>query len=260
MYSYTLYNNNCILQTDTNKIIFEGENGWNEFELWKKENPKLHEKLLKEKQIKLKWNQGFPHTINSDKHFYNEDGELYKIDKGDIIEHLSNGRIYQLDELNKQTTKFTEDGVVFEKINYKTNTLKKYHIASGKLLYFNRTKNDFKYSIEYFSTNDESESIYKSTLYKKDILLKEQINFPSTNIKTILKYKNDSYSYKEYYITGIVRGEGKLTSERKMKDEWKFYHQNGKIESIHFFKNGVLSKTSKLYSDNGKLYKQINHD
>ena len=261
MYSYTLYNDACILCTDTNKIIFEGEAGWDDFELWKEKNPKLHETIIKEKETKLKWNQGYPHIRDYDKYFYNENGELYKIDRGNSIEHFSNGKLYKRDERGKETTKFTENGTIFEHIDYEKNTLKKYDIKDGALLYFSKNKNNLKYIVEYYpSGTEKGESIFKSTLYKNKFLLKEQTNFPSLNIKTLLKFKKEFYYYKEFYITGILRSEGKLTTDKKMTGEWKFYHQNGKLESVHFFNNSVFSNKSKLYYENGKMIKEVNHD
>ena len=83
----------------------------------------------------------------------------------------------------------------------------------------------------------------------------------STSVSKKLHYSNNNmYKCTTYYTSGQVRGCGLISNDDKMQGEWIFYHHNNEVESKHNFSDGKLIGKSFLFYENGKLYKEVNHD
>ena len=55
---------------------------------------------------------------------------------------------------------------------------------------------------------------------------------------------------KNYYETGELQSEGALVDDLRMK-EWKFYHPNGNLKKLAFYKDGKpFGETERYYEDN----------
>lgn len=261
MYKRFLYNDNCILNTKTNTAVFDFSREWEEYQKWKLENPNDDIQDLNEKNNKLLHNGGIPHIIKDVSIFYNKDGSLQKKRYPLKIDYYSNNKIYKTHPIKNDKIvleiKYSENGVMYEKKNFILKTHEKFDINSGSIVYYKKTKGDLKYEVWY-----HNKIKIKSSLKKLDKLLKyiEYFNGKHSISKKLHYLNNNMYKCTTYFITGQVRGCGLLSSDNKMHGEWTFYHHNNKVESNHYFSDGKLISKSYLFYENGKLYKEINHD
>lgn len=262
MYKRLLYNDNCILNTTTNTVIFDFNNEWSNYIKWKSSNPADDIQDLNNKNNKLLWNGGMPHTEGNLNTFYDTDGSLLKKESPFEIEHYSNDKIYKREYLEnnkiileKNYSANTE--ILYKENNYKLNTLKEFDIDSGLLTYYKKVKGEFEYSIYY-----RDGISYKTILKKSNKLIKLVELYPQSKIikKKIIYLFNSLYEYSDYYQTGTIRGSGTLNHNNKPEGSWKFYHHNSNLESAHIFSNGKLIGNSKLFYENGNSYKEISHD
>ena len=262
MYRRLLYNDDCIKKIDSNTVIFNFNNEWSEYQKWKSENPSEDIQDLNNRNNKLRWNGGRPHTVGNLNIFYNEDGLLLKKESPFEIEYYSNNKIYKTEYLEnnkvvleKNYSAYTE--ILYKETNYKLNTIKEFDINSGLITYYKKSKGEIEYSVYY-----REGIFYKTILKKSNKLIKLVELYPHSKIikkKTIYLF-NSLYEYFDYYQTGNIRGHGTLNSNNKSEGSWEFYHHNGNLESTHIFSNGKLIRTSKLFYENGNLYKEIKYD
>ena len=178
------------------------------------------------------------------------------------IEYYSNNKIYKTEYLEnnkvvleKNYSAYTE--ILYKETNYKLNTIKEFDINSGLITYYKKSKGEIEYSVYY-----REGIFYKTILKKSNKLIKLVELYPHSKIikkKTIYLF-NSLYEYFDYYQTGNIRGHGTLNSNNKPEGSWEFYHHNGNLESTHIFSNGKLIRTSKLFYENGNLYKEIKYD
>ena len=78
MYRKLLYNDDCILEVESNKLYFTSDKEYEEYKEWANKYPKLEEELTYNKRKELRWNQGVDEIIEGVKTLY----------------HLTNGSIY----------------------------------------------------------------------------------------------------------------------------------------------------------------------
>lgn len=282
MYEYTLYNDDCVLHTESNTIIYQGEDGWDLYEKWKSKNSKEDsDKKLKSKNLRV-FNGGQPHIKGDEKLFFNKDGILiekvtkdktfyYNNKTGSLVKvkvsnevHYYNDEILIKKEYFNSSGKYYEkhfsiDGAIYKEVDVLKNITYRYNTDNLKLKSFTITRNNLEYKVQY-RFND---TIYKTTLKKFGVIIKEveyYPHYPKQIVRCIFKFINNKSIYKEYYTTGIIRSEGTLDEDKKMDGKWKFYHHNGVLESKNQFTKGHLVGKSYLYNESGKLNREINHD
>ena len=61
MFKKLLFTDKCILNTDTNTVIFDFEEDWKEYTKWSQDNIESEYKIQQDKQAELSWNQGAVH-------------------------------------------------------------------------------------------------------------------------------------------------------------------------------------------------------
>lgn len=281
MYDYTLYNSNCVLHTETNTIIYEGEDGWNLYKEWVSKNPKEDsDKKLKAKNLRI-FNGGQPHIKGDEKLFFNKDGilvekqtkdksfyynnksgELVKVKVKNEVHYYNHESIVKKEYFNKHgkyyEKHFSIDGHVCKKVDILKNISYEYNTDNSKLKSFTMKRNNLEYKVEYRFDS----TTYKTTLKKFGVTIKEVEYypfFPKQEIKWIKKYINNKHTYREYYTTGVLRTEGTFNDNEKMDGSWNYYHHNGVLESENTFRNGYLIGKSYLYYENGNLVKEIYH-
>ncbi len=267
MYKKLLYNDNCILNTLTNTVIFDFNDEWKKYLEWKSSNI---EEIRKETILKnntLLWNGGAPHTKNNKKLFYSTDGVLIKEQIENQISYYrgaNNKTVYKREYIENDEVvlerSYSENGTVYKEIDYKKDISKKYDTTTGILQHYNIVRGDITYNAYY-----NSGTLYKSDLIKNKITLRTKEMYPSSKQ---IKLKNTftfhyspfpSMEITEYWKSGIVRSSGELVNN-KMNGIWEYYHHNGMLESKHTFKDGKFIGDSFIYYENGELVKHINHD
>lgn len=261
MYKYTLFNDNCILHTETNTIIYKDEEGWESFLQWKLDNKSNHLKILEDRENTLKWNGGYPKVIDGKTYHHNEKGRLMYIDGEDYVEYYHKNDILLKKDIFKnnikyETIEYSENEVPWKITNHKLAYVKQIDTETNKLVRYTKLRGELEYDIIY-----KDGFVLNTITYRDKEILKETHYFPNSNkLKSNKKKIDNGFFYKEYYITGIIRSEGTLDEDKKMDGEWKFYHHNGVLESKNQFTKGNLVGKSYLYNESGKLNRAINHD
>lgn len=299
MYRKLLYQDDCILEVDTNKVFFTSDTGWEVYQQWQKDFPNEEERLLLDREALLRWNQGKENIKEGVRYLYhNSNGEIYKKEHLDINSNITRVEEFYESTLPSRDTTYTDIG----------KNVIVYNKDGKKVSEYTEMKNGIsvlKKSIEYFPSG----KIYRKELvklvgtrvkvlnriqYEKDIIVTQirtlgniTINhkfnldgnlhstyytvddsdymykkyWPGTkDIFTLYKKKDNGFEYQEYFANGNLRGIGTLTSNKKMDGAWVYYHINGGIESTHFFNNGKLTNESRLYFEDGKLNNTFKHD
>ena len=261
MYSYTLYNNDCVLDKTTNTIIYKEDSEWKLYEKWKKDNAEAAEHAWASKHNLLLWNKGEPILKDGVKSYYDKDGFLIKKETTNKIDYYNADVIYKTEHIENDrivlTKKYSENKILYEEKNFKLKTHKEFDIGTGSIVYYKKTKGDLEYEVWY-----DNKIVIKSFLRKLDKILKFTEYFTGMNsVSKKLHYSNNNmYKCTTYYTSGQVRGCGLISNDDKMQGEWIFYHHNNEVESKHNFSDGKLICKSFLFYENGKLYKEVNHD
>ena len=250
MYKKLLYNQDCILDIKTNKVIFDGFNTYSEYIKWKVENPREEVALEDKKQALLRWNLGASHDeVKEDgtvvSKFYFPSGFMHKKEikkpDGTTDTTLFNKRSQVLSRSYKEGEKEVEEsfdplGRVIEKTTYINGNLESIYNTDYLSKYQSvTTKGNVTYFCKYY---DEG---LKYKFIEKD-------------------YRSNYCLFTEFYIEGNIRGKGKLNAQGEMHGIWKYYHQNGELASLHKFNNGKLVKKSTLYYEDGSLNFEVYHD
>lgn len=113
MYRKLLYNDDCILEVETNNLYFDSDEEYQKYIAWAIKYPRLEEELVYSKNKELRWNQGVDEIVDGVKTLY----------------HLSNGSKY-LEEY------YSEDGSVEKELEYFDNGVlarKKLFKSTGKI-------------------------------------------------------------------------------------------------------------------------------
>lgn len=245
MFTLTMYNNDCVFSHKLNRIVYDDEPEYKIFISWKKSNPNDYKNILKEKNKKLLWNQGEPHNDNGTFIFYNNEGEIIKKQKNNIISYVDKGHVYKVENLTTNLIKeFGPCGNVFKLI--KPNIEIEYDLNTGNVTKHTTLRGNLKYIISYVN-----KKVSHTQLYKKNILLKLKSYYPNTRqVKKLKRIKVNKYLYNEYFLNGQLRSRGMLW-ENEPHGRWTYYHFNGNIESEHRFHKGNLKGISKLYHEDG---------
>ena len=259
MYKRLLYNDNCILNTTKNTVIFDFNTEWNIYLDWKLNNKEEDVRDEIEKKNILLWNGGNPHIENDIESFYYKSGCLIKrIEKNKTI-YFSNSKIYK-EEISKDNKiisekNYSENEILYKEVDYIQKTFKEYEIDTGFINCYKKTRGEFTYETYY-----KDSILYKCVLIKNNIILRVKEMYPSSKqIKSKLKRDFDVWEFTEYWISGILRSSGELVNN-KINGVWEYYHHNGMLESKHTFKDGKFIGDSFIYYENGELIKHINHD
>ena len=83
-YRKFLYNDDCILDTKYNVVLYENDKGWEKYEKWKSKYSDLENEIQKEKEALLKWNGGKPTKVNGITRYYHKNGKIYKYESDDV--------------------------------------------------------------------------------------------------------------------------------------------------------------------------------
>lgn len=258
MYKYTLYNDDCIVDTTKNLLIYKGESKWNEFESWKKNNPNEHQSILIEKEKILRWNGGYPLIVDGCEYYYDVSGSLLEVRCEDFVEYYDDDEVLYKRVLGTidnrlKTIEINKDNQIWRTTNHTISHTIQYDTVADVINNTTMHRGNFVQKITYQNGNPSY-----STLFKEKSLLKETKYFDYTNkVRSVLKRNNNCFQYHEYYLDTNIRARGTLNLKKEMHGKWEFYHQNGFIESKYFFENG-LAQSVKLYNERGELYKEIN--
>jgi hypothetical protein len=161
MYKKLLYNDNCILDTISKKVIFDFNAEWADYIEWKTKNPNIEYIITKERDGRLKWNQGVPIKKENEEFYYQLNGKLFK------------KKIYNGEELIQELEYFTDDGLDFDaKVVYKENTYSK-GVLTEEIRYYYFPRNIQTHIIFYPPSDKYSLSYYKKELDIQGKLINE---------------------------------------------------------------------------------------
>ena len=195
-----MYNDDCILDTTTNTVIFDFEDKWNNYLNWKSTNDDSDKQDFNKRKNILLWNGGLPHNVKDFKLFYEKDGCLHKRVEKNKTTYLSNSKIYK-EEISKDNKiirekNYSENEILYREVDYIEKIFTEYDINTGLINSYKKTKGEFTYETYY-----KDSILYKSVLIKNNITLRVKEMFPHSKIvkqKTI--YLFDSlYEYTDYY-------------------------------------------------------------
>lgn len=257
MYKYTLFNDNCILHTETNTIIYKDEEGWESFLQWKLDNESNHLQILEDRENTLKWNGGYPKVIDGKTYHHNEEGRLMYIDGEDYTEYYHKNDILLKKDIFKnnikyETIEYSENEVPWKFTNHELSYIKQIDTETNKLIRYTKLRGELEYVIIY-----KDDFVLNTTTYRDEDILKETRYFANSNkLKSIKKKIDNGFFYKEYYINGNVRSKGEISLESEMIGEWNFFHQNGNKESQYVFDAGTPI-SSIFYNERGEIYKSL---
>ena len=251
MYKKLLYNhNNCILDTESNKVIFSDFKRYNDYLEWKNTNPELEKELTENKDIELRWNLGAPHKDKDSEgneiltHYY-PTGTPHKIEQI----NPSGGKIVTLfNKINKVISKTTTvddiiDQEVFDSFG-RVIEVNKYNKGELILLQLN----DYEKRLKIY--NQKGVRTLEVSYYDSEL---KQEHISKTR-------RGNAIIFNEYFRNGQLRSTGKLNQGNQMTGVWRFYHQNGNLASSHRFIEGSLTKKSVLYREDGTLNLEIEHN
>ncbi len=223
MFKKLLFNDNCILDTDTNTVILDVDPNWHLYNTWLKKNPYENLQLIKQKQAELNWNQGQPIKYKNTELKYNREGQLYYKKVFDFNGNLVTRKEY-----------FTNGAL------HSTLYRRGYLTVENK-----------------YTQRGETSELYLKEFKKSNKVIKS-IKYFNNSKQVHRLIKNNSYT--EYYENGTMRSNGNLDLNLKMNGIWNFYSRDGIIESTHSFKNGKLVNHSVLYNQLGIKSNLIVHD
>lgn len=299
MYRKLLYNDDCILEIESNRVYFTTDSEYKNYEVWREDNPGEEEKITLDREALLRWNQGKEDIKDGVRYLYhNSNGEIYKKEHLDInsnvvrVEEFYESSLPARDttynDLGRNVIIYNEEGVkVKELLEMKSgmSMLVKSieYFPDGKLFkkelaeqigtrvkVLNRTQYEDNKIVNQIRTLNNITVNHKfdlnnnlhSTYYTvddKDYMYKKY--WPSTrDVFTLYKKRENGYEYSEYFANGNLRANGTLNEAKKMNGSWVYYHIHGGVEATHFFNNGKLTNESRLYFEDGKLNNIFRHD
>tara|TARA_Y100000004_G_C8837090_1_gene378799 strand:- start:89 stop:682 length:594 start_codon:yes stop_codon:yes gene_type:complete len=144
MYKKFLYNDDCVLDLKLNKVIYEFDEEYQKYLEWKGKNPNLDYIATKERDGKLRWNQGVPLKVDNEELYYQVNGKLFqkKIYHPKTKELITEQEYFTNDELNFDAE------IVYKELKYKdgllTDDLRYYYfprnIQSHTIFYYDKNK------------------------------------------------------------------------------------------------------------------------
>jgi len=167
----------------------------------------------------------------------------YKDDKknGYFKEYAENGDLIRIQ-------KFIDDIIQPEAEEIQKLNIQNEYYPSGKIKTSSMFRNGIPEGVKReFSQEGQIEKAY---LYKNGIVIGEGI---------IKEDGNRDGKWKDFYPDGTIKAEGNY-DDGKQVGEWKFYHQNSKIEQGgKFNKKGQPDGNWKWYYDSGQLLREENY-
>ena len=191
MYKKFLYNDDCVLDLKLNKVVYDFNDDYKDYLEWKEKNPNIDYIITKERDGKLKWNQGVPVKKDNEELYYQINGKLFR------------KKIYENNVLTKQLEYFTEDNlnydaeIVYKELRYNDE------IITDEIRYYYFPRNIQTHIIFYPPTDECKLSFYKKELDIEGKLISE------------LEYKEQEN--KKFYKETIFDAIGNI----KNKKEWE---------------------------------------
>ena len=152
MYKYTLFNNDCILNTETNTVIYKGEPDWNLYQEWKKKNPQKDSDSLKEREHLLNWNGGNPKNINGKDTYFDKQSNVIKTKTDNQTLFYNKGKLYKQikhkDGIDIEICEYSPEGVKFKKTDLIKNVIKEYDVIEGWEVVHKSYRKDLEYTVE----------------------------------------------------------------------------------------------------------------
>jgi len=159
MYKKFLYNDDCVLDLKLNKVIYDFNDEYEDYLQWKEENPNLDYIITKERDGKLKWNQGVPIKKDNEELYYQLNGKLFR------------KKIYKNDILVKELEYFTEDNLNYDaEIVYKELRYSKGRVTDEIRYYY------FPRNVQTHIIFDEPTDECKFSFYKKELDIEGKLN------------------------------------------------------------------------------------
>ena len=258
LYRKLLYNDDCILEIDSNKLYFDSDKEYENYKLWAIKYPKLEEELLYNKNKQLRWNQGVDEIIEGVKTLY----------------HLTNGSIYLQeyyddDEKLTMEKEFYDNGKLasIKDYSYDGETIVKSFTTEGTLASITviKTKGDIethdtvsyykdsrKYKVETVQYNRalNTTATVRSRKYIEDVNNTLVDSFRVINNKTLqIIYTQDGYLHSKKYT---VNGNDRVVAEYwpTSNDIFKLYtYYSDDCSYSEFYANKLPRAKGKLNKD-----------
>lgn len=249
MYRRVLYQDDCILDTQRNKLIFQDEYEWSSYLEWIDNYPLLDNEDKVQRDNLLSWNQGQPHIENNLHTYYSEEGD--KLYTDEVEETFVIARTIYNNNTPVEKLLFNAEGETVKKTIFHTDkqlpSLEEF-FDKGNLI--RSCKFDLLGKpIQSKEYNESGELILESYYYAHTDIPKYE-----------LEKKDNNYIRKEYYPFGGLRSTGIISTPESIDGEWTYYHFNGNIESTHTVKEKKLTASSTLYYEDGSLNFILKHD
>ena len=285
MYRLLPYNDDCVLNVESNTVLFENDKEYKDFLLWKETSVDEYELEVLKKESLLRHNNGEPHDLirktKTIKSTYAPNGQL-------VLKET-----YKADWLvESETYTVTEEpytrveSKIWERIKYKNekpSEITNYHTNGNKyketLLseykgkYYksisNHNESGAATEIHYYISDDgiEYELDRHTTLNYKgnrisevwylDGYVKHSINYYAELedglVQSTYQHNKSDIDYVEYFTSKQIRAKGKFNLTSTMVGKWTFYHSNSIKESEVWLKDGEVIKANTYYEDGTPL-------
>lgn len=285
MYRLLPYNNNCVLDIENGKVVFERDYEYDSFLKWKSHNPVAFEFELKKRDAQVRHNGGQKHVKENDsfivEKLYHQNGQLfnevvYSKDKDILEEHeyFLNDEEYSDEDCIWRSRYYSKNSKVRELEFYPSGQLRRKteysninEVVNKEEIHFYEngvTNKAFVYSSydgeKYFLTEMQIYDVGGKRLSKSQYQIKDNRSqltescafFPTVNNQLFKKYtiqEDKSLSYSEYFINGAKRVEGKLDNKHNMTGKWVFYYDNTYKEAEYTFRKGDITNATIYYED-----------
>lgn len=277
-YRKLLYNDDCILDIESNKVIFDFDKDWVNYKTWASDNPKLEEEIINDRTKLLNWNQGKEVIKDGIRHLYHiSNGEIYKKeylnDSGEIYkveEFYEDGVLANIHEYFKEHTYqevFTKIGEKVSELNIKKespfiHTEGTYYFPDGGIfkseyvIYNELTKHT---EVVYRKQFQNNHLIYHvKTIGDNKVAIKYTLDGDKHSVTRTHKGKDESY--RKYWLgTSKVIVEYITTEDNQIK--FTEYYSDGVVRS-----SGTLNLKRQMIGDwsffhkNGNLESEHNFD
>jgi hypothetical protein len=285
MYRLLPYNDDCVLDIETNTLLFENDKEYKDFLVWKENSKEEYDLEVLKKESLLRHNNGEPHELilktKTIKSTYAPNGQLvlketYK--EGVLVEseaYTVTGEPYTRVESKIWERVKYKDSKPSEIINYHTNgnklretLLSEYkgryyksisnHKESGAAteIHYYVSDDGVDYELEKHTTlNDIGNRI--SEVWYEDEYVKSSINYYAELedglVQSTYQHNKSDVDYVEYYTSKQMRAKGKFNLTSTMIGKWSFFHSNSIKESEIWLKDGVVVKAYTYHEDGTPL-------
>lgn len=285
MYKLLPYNNNCVLDIENGKVIFERDSEYDSFLKWKSNNPAAFEFELKKRDANVRHNRGQKHVIEKEtrtvEKLYHQNGQLfnevvYSKDRDILEEHeyFLNDEEYSDEDCIWRSRFYSKNSKVKELEYYSSGQLKRkteyYNVDNiiekdethffengviNKSFLYSSYDGEKFYLVEMQIYNEYGNRLTNSKYRvenNKSQLIESCTYFPIGKDQLFKKYsilKNRNINYTEYFVNGMKRTKGKLDSKHNMTGKWVFYYDNTSKEAEYTFRKGDITNATIYYED-----------